>query len=173
MSIWKKTHRLDKCKPNIFVSWSASELRVRLVHRKTGLSTPVKKFTDCSKAVLLLWICIVFCPLFAKPLCASKDGVKRSTFFLKIDMLHIKLKGMEQRAPCKHIFCPCTHPRPLGLGQKAKTFLNEILHIKLKGIEHRAPCKHIFCPYTHHPPPDGVTTFFLKVFLLHIKGNGE
>ena len=42
------------------MSWSTSELRVRLVHRKTGLSPPVKYFTDCSNAVLLLWIFYVF-----------------------------------------------------------------------------------------------------------------
>ena len=29
----------------------------------------------------------------------------------------IKLKGMEHRAPHKHIFCPYTHPLPLGFGQ--------------------------------------------------------
>ena len=44
------------CKPNIYVSWSTSELKVRLVHRLTGLSPPVKHSTDLSKAVLLLWI---------------------------------------------------------------------------------------------------------------------
>ena len=32
------------CKPNKYVSWSTSELRVRLVHRLTGLSPPVKYF---------------------------------------------------------------------------------------------------------------------------------
>ena len=37
-------------------------------------------------------------------------------------MLHIKLKGMEQRAPCKNIFCSYTHPRSQGGGQKVKTF---------------------------------------------------
>ena len=30
------------CKPNIDVYCSTSELRVRLVHRETGLSPPVK-----------------------------------------------------------------------------------------------------------------------------------
>ena len=36
-----------------------------------GLSPPVKYFTDCSKAVLLLWIFYVFfCLVFAMPLCA-------------------------------------------------------------------------------------------------------
>ena len=40
--------------------------------RETGLSSPVKYFTDCSKAVLLLWILYVFfCLVFAMPLCAS------------------------------------------------------------------------------------------------------
>ena len=37
-----------------------SELRVRLAHRETGLSPPVKYYTDRSKAVLLLWIFYVF-----------------------------------------------------------------------------------------------------------------
>ena len=39
--------------PNL--CWSTSELKARLA-RKTGLSPPVKYFTDRSKAVLLLWI---------------------------------------------------------------------------------------------------------------------
>ena len=39
---------------------------------KTGLSPPVKYFTDRSKAVLLLWIFLYFsCLVFAMPLCAS------------------------------------------------------------------------------------------------------
>ena len=38
----------------------------------------------------------------------------QNMFLLKIDMLHIKLNGMEHRAPCKHILCPSTHPWPLG-----------------------------------------------------------
>ena len=48
------------CKPNIYVSWSTSELRVRLARCETGLSPPVKYFTDRSGAVLLLWIFYVF-----------------------------------------------------------------------------------------------------------------
>ena len=52
------------CKSNIYVSWSTSELRVRLVRCKTGLSPPVKYFTDRSKVVFLLWIFFsVFCLL--------------------------------------------------------------------------------------------------------------
>ena len=39
-------------------------------------------------------------------------GVK--PFFLKVVMLHINLKGMERRAPCKHVVCPYTKPWPMG-----------------------------------------------------------
>ena len=42
-------------------------------------------------------------------------GQKVKTFFvLKLVMSHIKLKGVEHRVPCKHTFCPYTHPQPLG-----------------------------------------------------------
>ena len=34
--------------------------------------------------------------------------------FHNMVMLHIKLKGMEHRAPYMHIFSPYTHPKPLG-----------------------------------------------------------
>ena len=38
-----------------------SELKVRLVRRETGLSPPVKYFSDRSKAVILLWIiCVIY-----------------------------------------------------------------------------------------------------------------
>ena len=53
--------------PNL--CWSTSELKARLA-RKTGLSPPVKYFTDRSKAVLLLWI-FFFCLVFAMSLYAS------------------------------------------------------------------------------------------------------
>ena len=33
------------------------------------------------------------------------------TLFLKV-VLHIKLFGKDQRAPCKHIFCSNTHSKP-------------------------------------------------------------
>ena len=73
-------------------------------------------------------------------------------FFLKVVMLHIKLIGMEHRAPRRHIFCPT----PWG-GLKVRTFFLDvvILHVKLKGIEQSAPCKHIFCPVTHILPQMG------------------
>ena len=54
-------------------------------------------------------------------------------FFLKVVMLHIKLKGMEHRAPCKHIFCPYTHAQ---LPDGVKFLKVVMLHIKLKGMEH-------------------------------------
>ena len=52
-------------------SRSTSELRVRFARRETSLSTPVKYFTDRSRAVLLLWIIYVFCLVFVMLLCAS------------------------------------------------------------------------------------------------------
>ena len=79
-----------------------------------------------------------------------RGGVKKLTHvFLKVVLLHIKLKGMEHRAQCKHIFCHNTHPQPWGV---VKTFfLKEVmLPIKLKGMEHKAPLKHLFCPCTYH-----------------------
>ena len=53
----------------VIVSWSTSGLRVRLERHGTGLSPPVKYFTDRSMAVLLLWIIsdisVLFCYTFA------------------------------------------------------------------------------------------------------------
>ena len=39
---------------------------------------------------------------------------KHVVFFLKDVTLHINLNGVERRAPCKHTFCPYTHPQPVG-----------------------------------------------------------
>ena len=42
----------------------------------------------------------------------ESEGKKNK--FLKVVMLHIKLKATERRAPCKHILCSYTHPQPVG-----------------------------------------------------------
>ena len=52
------------------MSSSTSELRVRLARHETGLSLPVKYFTDRSKAVLLLLISYVISVLFSLCVCA-------------------------------------------------------------------------------------------------------
>ena len=57
------------CKPNSYVSSSTSELRVRLARRQTGLNPQVNYFTDCSKAVLLLWIIYVISALLLLCFC--------------------------------------------------------------------------------------------------------
>ena len=65
-------------------------------------------------------------------------GSKFKTFFLKEVMLHMKQIGVEHREPCKHIFCPYTHPRPLGWVRKVKPFfLSENSHVvyQIKGNE--------------------------------------
>ena len=48
---------------------STYELRVRLARHETGLSPPVKYFTDHSKAVLLLWSIYVISVLFLLCFC--------------------------------------------------------------------------------------------------------
>ena len=44
-------------------------------------------------------------------------------------MLHIKLKGMEHRAPCKHIVCPYTHLQPPD-GAKMSKHIFESSHVE-------------------------------------------
>ena len=101
-------------------------------------------------------------------------GSKCQNFFLKVVMLHIKLKGIEHRAPCKHIIYPYVHLS--GVGSKGQNiyFLKVVmLYIKFKGMEHTAKCKHIFCPQTHLCPLGwGQKVIFLKVVMLHIELKG-
>ena len=78
--------------------------------------------------------------------------VKLSEKILKEISLHIKLKGMEHRAPRKHIFCPYSHTlSPWSQVKRSKRFCLDVvmLRFKLKGKNYRAPHKHILCPYTH------------------------
>ena len=61
--------------------------------------------------------------------------------FLKVVMLHIKLKLTTLAAKWLAIFCPQTHPRSRGWGQKVKLYLFlkvVIMHFTLKANEHRA-----------------------------------
>ena len=50
------------------------------------------------------------------------ESKSQNIFFLKVVMLYMKLKGLEHVAPCKHIFCPYTHPRPRGGVKRLKHF---------------------------------------------------
>ena len=56
------------CKPNIYVSWSTSELRVRLALLNRFKTSSIF-FTDRFKAVLLMWIYYVFSVLCLLCLC--------------------------------------------------------------------------------------------------------
>ena len=76
------------------------------------------------------------------PLTQGVGSKGQTIYFLKVVMLHIKLKVTTLTATWWQIFCTQTLPRPRELGQKIKlyTFLKVImLHIKLKGIKDRAP----------------------------------
>ena len=42
------------------------------------------------------------------------EGGDKVQLFQNMVMWQIKLKGMEHKAPCKHIFSPYTHPQPVG-----------------------------------------------------------
>ena len=66
-------------------------------------------------------------------------GQKVKRFFLKVVMLHIKLKEMERKAPCKHLYSVITHTLgPRGRVKVKTFFLNVVmLHIKLKGKKYR------------------------------------
>ena len=79
--------------------------------------------------------------------------------FLKVVMLHIKLKANEHRAPWKQICCHYKHQWPLGWGQKVIlfSFLKVVmLHIKLKWKKCRPTCKVTLWIYTH-PWPLGLS----------------
>ena len=104
-------------------------------------------------------------------------GVKRSKyFFLKVVMLHIKLKGMGHRARgIEHhpsTYSVFTHTlRPRGI---VKTFFLKVvmLHIKLNYIASSTKQAHILS--LHIPVALVVPSkhFFLKVVMLHIKLKG-
>ena len=49
----------------------------------------------------------------------------KTCFFLKVVMLLTTFIELKHGTSCKHIFCPNTHPQPLGLGQKIKIFCFE------------------------------------------------
>ena len=70
-------------------------------------------------------------------------------------MLNIKLKGMERRTPCKHLFYLYKHPRSVGSDQNVKVlFLNvAVLHIKLKGKKTNIEAKTV----TLHTPLTSVS----------------
>ena len=101
--------------------------------------------------------------------------------FQNMIMLHIKLNEIANAATRKHIFCPYTHPRPLGCGQMHKNMLllfPEKSHVAYQirnewSIEHHASTYSIL---THILDPWGgvkaQNIFFLKVVMLFIKLKG-
>ena len=59
----------------------------------------------------------------------------KTFFLLKVVMLHIKFKGMDHRAPCKHIVCPFTHTQSPDGVKRSKHFLSVNSHVvyQIKG----------------------------------------
>ena len=70
-------------------------------------------------------------------------GVKRSFFFLKVVILHIKLRRVEHRTPCNHASTYSVKTRTLGPSgwAKSQNLFSESSHVAYqKGIEHRVLC---------------------------------
>ena len=61
----------------------------------------------------------------------STPGVGSNHFFFIFlaVMLHIKLKGMELKAPCKHLSCPYTHNQSQDGVKRSKHFFSESSHV--------------------------------------------
>ena len=60
----------------------------------------------------------------------SGMGQKVETdFFLKVVMLHIKLKAIKHRTPYKQLFCPYSFPQPLSGVKKSTQFVSESGHV--------------------------------------------
>ena len=93
-------------------------------------------------------------------------------------MVAFILKGMTSAETYKHIFCPYTHPKPQGWGQRSKQFFLKVvmLHIKLKEME-QIYTVHVHIMSLHTPSiprvESKVKTFFLKLIMLNIKLKGR
>ena len=90
-------------------------------------------------------------------------------------IFHIKLNGITNAATCKHIFCPNTHPRPLGVGLKVKTFLSESSHVAYQiRREWSVEQRHMLSLHTLSTPGVGSKLFFSESshVAYQIKGNG-
>ena len=59
------------------------------------------------------------------PLTLGVGSKGHSFSFLKVVMLHIKLRGMKHRTSCKQIFCHFTHPRV----RRSKHFFSKEGHV--------------------------------------------
>ena len=62
----------------------------------------------------------------------SKD---QNIVLLNVVMLQVKLKGMEYKATCKHIFCPYTHTQTPDEVKGQNIFFSESSHVayQIKG----------------------------------------
>ena len=93
----------------------------------------------------------LFCPY-------RTDGIKRSKHFFYSESSHVSYQIkliLEHSAPCKHIFCPYTHPQTWGGVKGQNISFSESRHVAYQLNGNIAPCKHIFCPYTHTHNPWG------------------
>ena len=96
----------------------------------------IKGNDACSNIVANIFLADIPHPLML----GSKGQMQ---LFQNMIMFHIKLNAITNAATCKHIFCPYTHPRPLGWGQRSKQCFSESSHVAYQirrelSIEHHA-----------------------------------
>ena len=88
---------------------------------------------------------------------------------------HIKLNGIEHRAPCKQIFCLYTYFRPPGWGQKGQNIFSESRHVayQINGAK-STMLAHILFLHTFSTPGVGSKRLFTENshVTYQIKGNG-
>ena len=110
-----------------------------------------------------------------------------STFFQKMVMLHIKLKGITNSAAWSQILClQSIHPLTQGLGSKGRnsTFLSEHCHVACQIKGNHEMQQHSSKYFARRPPPPSSrhdprgwgqkvkVQLFQNMAMLHIKFKG-
>ena len=100
--------------------------------------------------------------------------LKGKNFFSESSHVAYQIKGNGAKSTMQAvIFCPYTHPRPLGWGQKVKAFFSESSHVAYQVKWNHASTYSVL---THTLDPWGFgqkVKTFLNVVMLHIKLKGK
>ena len=114
--------------PSLVDKGDGAEDKIQLVSENGHVAYHIKGFGTCSNmAANILPV--------DTPLTSWMGSKRQHIFFLKVVVLHVKLKGIEHRAPCKDIFCDYTHPRAPGVWSKGQNICFKRSHVayQIKG----------------------------------------
>ena len=64
-----------------------------------------------------------------RPSTSSVGSKVHNRFFLKVVKLHITIKGMERRTPCKQLFCTYSNSRPVGGSKDQNSLFSECHYV--------------------------------------------